>query len=171
MLLSAPFLIAIPVQPTKGSKVRAAKDAFIFPRSSRKVHHFRYALVRKKDQRSSLCQPKSAWSRPSIFVKCDECDQPLFKPDWKSSYRSASTAAIYFRLDARARPGHALRRRKYRSWTRKSSRETPWSSLTASPTRAHRCPGVDRPARSDHHGPRHGPRSHGGFAGAMDMLS
>ncbi|HEY0406732.1 MAG TPA: acetyl-CoA carboxylase, carboxyltransferase subunit beta [Pyrinomonadaceae bacterium] len=38
-----------------------------------------------------------------IFVKCDECDAPLFKPDLEESLQVCQHCGYHFRLDARAR--------------------------------------------------------------------
>jgi acetyl-CoA carboxylase carboxyl transferase subunit beta len=38
-----------------------------------------------------------------IFVKCDECDAPLFKPDLEESLQVCQHCGYHFRLDARSR--------------------------------------------------------------------
>lgn len=38
-----------------------------------------------------------------IFVKCDECEAPLFKPDLESNYQVCQHCGYHFRLDARSR--------------------------------------------------------------------
>ena len=59
---------------------------------------------RKKDQKiESVPAEERVVKTEGIFVKCDECDQPLFKPDLEDQLQVCQHCGYHFRLDARSR--------------------------------------------------------------------
>jgi acetyl-CoA carboxylase carboxyl transferase subunit beta len=59
---------------------------------------------RKKNQKiESVPDEERVVKTHGIFVKCDECDQPLFKPDLEESLQVCQHCGYHFRLDARSR--------------------------------------------------------------------
>ncbi|HKR01879.1 MAG TPA: acetyl-CoA carboxylase, carboxyltransferase subunit beta [Pyrinomonadaceae bacterium] len=59
---------------------------------------------RKKNQKiESIPAEERVVRTEGIFVKCDECDQPLFKPDLEESRQVCQHCGYHFRLDARSR--------------------------------------------------------------------
>src|SRR5215212_6197855 len=59
---------------------------------------------RKKDQKiETVPAEERVVKTEGIFVKCDECDQPLFKPDLEEQLQVCQHCGYHFRLDARSR--------------------------------------------------------------------
>jgi acetyl-CoA carboxylase carboxyl transferase subunit beta len=59
---------------------------------------------RKKDQKiESVPAEERVVKTEGIFVKCDECDAALFKPDLEESLQVCQHCGYHFRLDARSR--------------------------------------------------------------------
>jgi acetyl-CoA carboxylase carboxyl transferase subunit beta len=59
---------------------------------------------RKKDQKiESVPVDERVVKTEGIFVKCDECDAALFKPDLEESLQVCQHCGYHFRLDARSR--------------------------------------------------------------------
>ena len=59
---------------------------------------------RKKDQKiESVPAEERVVKTEGIFVKCDECDQPLFKPDLDESLQVCTHCGYHFRIGARER--------------------------------------------------------------------
>jgi acetyl-CoA carboxylase carboxyl transferase subunit beta len=59
---------------------------------------------RKKDQKiESVPADERVVKTEGIFVKCDECDAALFKPDLEESLQVCQHCGYHFRLDARSR--------------------------------------------------------------------
>lgn len=59
---------------------------------------------RKKDQKiESVPAAERVVKTEGIFVKCDECDAALFKPDLEESLQVCQHCGYHFRLDARSR--------------------------------------------------------------------
>lgn len=59
---------------------------------------------RKKDQKiESVPAEERVVRTEGIFVKCDECDQPLFKPDLDESLQVCTHCGYHFRIGARER--------------------------------------------------------------------
>jgi acetyl-CoA carboxylase carboxyl transferase subunit beta len=59
---------------------------------------------RKKDQKiESVPTEERVVKTEGIFVKCDECDAALFKPDLEESLQVCQHCGYHFRLDARSR--------------------------------------------------------------------
>ena len=59
---------------------------------------------RKKDQKiESVPAEERVVKTEGIFVKCDECDQPLFKPDLEESLQVCQHCGHHFRIGARER--------------------------------------------------------------------
>jgi acetyl-CoA carboxylase carboxyl transferase subunit beta len=59
---------------------------------------------RKKDQKIETVPAEERVVRTEgIFVKCDECDQPLFKPDLDESLQVCTHCGYHFRIGARER--------------------------------------------------------------------
>src|SRR2546423_2060026 len=59
---------------------------------------------RKKDQKiENVPAEERVVKTEGIFVKCDECDQPLFKPDLEESLQVCQHCGYHFRIGARER--------------------------------------------------------------------
>src|SRR5918911_50089 len=59
---------------------------------------------RKKDQKiETVPAEERVVKTEGIFVKCDECDQPLFKPDLEESLQVCQHCGHHFRIGARER--------------------------------------------------------------------
>jgi acetyl-CoA carboxylase carboxyl transferase subunit beta len=59
---------------------------------------------RKKDQKiESVPAEERVVKTEGIFVKCDECDAALFKPDLDESLQVCSHCGYHFRIGARER--------------------------------------------------------------------
>jgi acetyl-CoA carboxylase carboxyl transferase subunit beta len=58
---------------------------------------------KKKQQNEAVPAEERRVKTEGIFVKCDECDAPLFKPDLEESLQVCQHCGYHFRLDARTR--------------------------------------------------------------------
>jgi acetyl-CoA carboxylase carboxyl transferase subunit beta len=58
---------------------------------------------KKKQQNETVPAEERHVKTSGIFVKCDECDAPLFKPDLEESLQVCQHCNYHFRLDARSR--------------------------------------------------------------------
>ena len=58
---------------------------------------------KKKQQNEAVPAEERRVKTGGIFVKCDECDAPLFKPDLEESLQVCQHCNYHFRLDARSR--------------------------------------------------------------------
>lgn len=58
---------------------------------------------RKNPKLEEVAHDEKVVKTEGIFVKCPECDQPLFKRDLDESHQVCSNCAYHFRMDARSR--------------------------------------------------------------------
>ena len=127
---------------------------------------------RKKDQKIETVPVEERVVRTEgIFVKCDECDQPLFKPDLEEQLQVCQHCGYHFRLDARARLGMLFDEGRFEELDSEVVSADPLEFVDSKPYTeriklAQEMTGLPEAiitARGTVHG-------HTVFAGAMDML-
>jgi acetyl-CoA carboxylase carboxyl transferase subunit beta len=127
---------------------------------------------RKKDQKiETVPAEERVVKTEGIFVKCDECDQPLFKPDLEEQSQVCQHCGYHFRLDARARLALLFDDGKYEELDAEVVSVDPLEFVDSKPyterlRKAQELTGLPE-AIITGRGTVHG---HTVFAGAMDML-
>jgi acetyl-CoA carboxylase carboxyl transferase subunit beta len=127
---------------------------------------------RKKDQKiESVPAEERVVKTEGIFVKCDECEQPLFKPDLEEQLQVCQHCNYHFRLDARSRLSMLFDGGRYEELDAEVVSADPLEFVDSKPyperiRQAQEMTGLPE-AIITGRGTVHG---HTVFAGAMDML-
>jgi acetyl-CoA carboxylase carboxyl transferase subunit beta len=127
---------------------------------------------RKKDQKiESVPADERVVKTEGIFVKCDECDAALFKPDLEESLQVCQHCGYHFRLDARSRLSMLFDEGKYEELDAEVISVDPLEFVDTKPywerlEKARKLTGLPEAIISG----RGTVSGHLVFAGAMDML-